>query len=185
VAHGRAGVAIALSRWAAAAREPTGCEIAAELIRFDVDAIDTRTDGRAPSRGNNATHLGWCRGSLGVALAALQSEPGRFGLRKAWFRRIADDIIAGGVEGPLCLCHGVLGQLEFLTAMAERGMLQDHLAAAAWRRAVLGRIIGDDWVSDTGHRLESPGMMLGLAGTGYSLLRFSRPHSIPSILTLS
>ena len=98
--------------------------------------------------------------------------------------RIADEIVRFGVEGPICLCHGALGQMEFLAAAVERGVPNDLNAAATWRRRLLARLLSGDWVADEAHLLESPGLMLGLAGTGYALLRASYPQRIPSVLTV-
>ena len=74
--------------------------------------------------------------------------------------------------------------MEFLATMAERGVLQNLNAADEWRRLLLARLLSGDWVADEAQSLESPGLMLGLAGTGYALLRASYPHRIPSVLTV-
>jgi lantibiotic modifying enzyme len=103
----------------------------------------------------------------------------------AWFNEIANHIIAGGSDGPLCLCRGALGHLEFIDVLAERGRLRDAAGAATWRRQILARLISGDWVADEAHCLESPGLLLGLAGTGYSLLRAAARGAVPSVLTLT
>ena len=97
---------------------------------------------------------------------------------------MVDDIIAMPADAPLALCHGVLAHLEFMAEAMRHRLVRDRAAAAAWRQRLLGRVIGGDWVADTMHRLESPGLMLGLAGTGYTLLRAARPDRVPSVLTL-
>jgi hypothetical protein len=74
--------------------------------------------------------------------------------------------------------------MEFLATMGERGMLQNRKAADEWRRLLLARLLSGDWVADEAHSLESPGLMLGLAGTGYALLRANYPQQIPSVLTV-
>jgi len=101
-----------------------------------------------------------------------------------WLQRVADEIITFGIEGPLCLCHGALGHMDFLGTMPERGVLQSLKAANKWRRLLLDRLLSGDWVADEAHSLESPGLMLGLAGSGYALLRACYPQRIPSVLTL-
>jgi type 2 lantibiotic biosynthesis protein LanM len=189
VAHGRAGIGFALSRWADSTGDEAFRAAAAELIRFDLEAIDARQSASTAFTqipGWKDSHLGWCRGWLGAALMALQ-EPacGIFGSGLDFrFRRIANDIISAGTDGPLCLCHGALGYMDFLAAAAKRGVLDDLGAAAAWRSRLLARLMDGDWVADSSHRLESPGLMLGLAGTGYSLLRTSQPQRMSSVLTL-
>jgi type 2 lantibiotic biosynthesis protein LanM len=190
LAHGRAGIGFALSRWADLTGDEESRAIAAELIGFDLDAIDTRQSASNASTqisGWKDAHLGWCRGWLGAALMALQARPTARILCSGLdfhFGRIADDIISGGTDGPLCLCHGALGHMDFLTVAQKRGVLGDPGAAVAWRNRLLARLIDGDWVADSSHRLEAPGLMLGLAGTGYSLLRASGSRRMPSVLTL-
>jgi type 2 lantibiotic biosynthesis protein LanM len=190
VAYGRAGIGFALSRWAEVTGDDSFRADATELIRFDLEAIDTRRSESpelTATSGRNASHLGWCRGWLGAALVALQAKPPAMMIEPDqyfWFRRIADEIIGFGIDGPLCLCHGALGHMEFLAAAVERGVPNDLNAAATWRRRLLARLTGGDWVADIGHIIESPSLMLGLAGTGYSLLRTVQPQLIPSVLTL-
>ena len=189
IAHGRAGIGFALLRWAEATGEEGFRAAAVELIHLDLKAIDagcSESPELKHTGGGYARHLGWCRGWTGAALAALQAKPTTTMMSETdhWFRHIADEIIGFGIDGPLCLCHGALGHMEFLAAGAERGVLDDLIAAGTWRRRLLARLIGGDWVADTAHVLESPSLMLGLAGTGYSLLRTAQPKLIPSVLTL-
>jgi type 2 lantibiotic biosynthesis protein LanM len=190
VAHGRAGIGFALSRWAEATGDGGLGAIAAELIRFDLDAIDamcSESFGLKAPRGRTAPQLSWCRGWLGAALVALQATPTAMMIEPDQdfrFRHIADEIIGFGIDGPSCLCHGALGHMEFLAAAAERGLLDDIDAVAIWRRRLLARLTGGDWGADKGYGLASPGLMVGLAGTGYSLLRAAQPQLIPSVLML-
>ena len=154
VAHGRAGIGFALSRWADSTGDEAFRAAAAELIRFDLEAIDARQSASTAFTqipGWKDSHLGWCRGWLGAALMALQ-EPasGIFGSGLDFrFRRIANDIISAGTDGPLCLCHGALGYMDFLAAAAKRGVLDDLGAAAAWRSRLLARLMDGDWVADS------------------------------------
>jgi type 2 lantibiotic biosynthesis protein LanM len=190
LAHGRAGIGFALSRWAEATGEDGFHATATELISFDLEAIDamrSEPPELKQTHGRNAPHLGWCRGWLGVALSALQAKLTPIMIKAnddAWFQRIADEIIGFGVEGPLCLCHGALGHMEFLATAAGRGVLHNIGAVNEWRRLLLARLMSGDWVADKAHSLESPSLMVGLAGTGYALLRASHPQRIPSVLTI-
>jgi lantibiotic modifying enzyme len=85
----------------------------------------------------------------------------------------------------LCLCHGALGRLEFLSFADQRLWRDDQREQLeAWRRSLLGEIIRGRWVADVAHSLENPGLMLGLAGTGYSLLRQVPGSRIASALML-
>jgi type 2 lantibiotic biosynthesis protein LanM len=189
LAHGRAGIGFALWRWAEATGEDGFRETATELIRFDFEAIDAMRSepSELQTRERTVPHLGWCRGWLGAALSVLQAKPAPESIKPnhgAWVQRIADEIIGFGVEGPLCLCHGALGRMEFLATAAERGVLDNPDAADEWRRLLLARLMSGEWVADYTHSLESPALMVGLAGTGYALLRASHPQRLPSVLTL-
>ena len=188
VAHGRAGIGFALLRWADATSDESYRDAAIRLIRDDVEAIDTNASTSAMSMNRHLhsdARLGWCRGALGIARMALLTNVADGGVDADWLNGIADEIIAQGTDGPLCLCHGALGQLDYLMALSERGLLRDRTGAASWRQKLLTRIVDGDWVADQCHRLESPGLMLELAGTGYALLQAAQPEALPSILTLS
>ena len=190
LAHGRAGIGFALSRWANTTGEDGFRSAAAQLIRFDLEAIDARRSASPQQKRaheQNPFHLSWCRGWLGVTLGALQANVTPISIKEnnvTWFQYVADEIISFGIEGPICLCHGALGQMEFLATAVERGVLRNHQAADDWRRLLLGRLLSGDWVADETHSLKSPGLMLGLAGTGYTLLRASNPQRIPLVLTI-
>lgn len=190
VAHGRSGIGFALARWAEATGADDFRASAAELIRFDLETIDAMRARSLPHEASprrNASAIGWCRGWLGAALVALRAAPHAMAIGPdwpAWFQRIADEIVHSGVEGPLCLCHGAVGQMDFLQTASERGVLRNPKAAAAWRRGLMARVMNGEWVADEGHSLESPSLMVGLAGTGHALLRAAHPQRIPSVLTL-
>ncbi len=84
------------------------------------------------------------------------------------------------------MCHGDLGNLEILALAAEIlgtpgladrvGRLTGGVLASihehGWRYGLLG--LG-----------EVPGLMLGLAGIGYGLLRLGAPERVPSVLRLA
>jgi lantibiotic modifying enzyme len=83
------------------------------------------------------------------------------------------------------LCHGDLGNLEFLLAASNytnmelkvsiEHRLQDTIEAITNYGYRCGNILG----------AESPGLMTGIAGIGYELLRLAEPTKVPSVLTLS
>jgi type 2 lantibiotic biosynthesis protein LanM len=190
LAHGRAGIGFALSRWAEVSKEVDYRLIAVDLINSDMLAIDARLfrarQQREPST-RIASHIGWCRGWLGAGLVALKAHPPANSFTQVeynFFRRIADEIIASKGGGSLSLCHGMLGCLEYMAEAGKKGILDKNDTLAGWQQRVLNQVKDGDWMGDEGHSLESPGLMMGLSGTGYSLLRTFRPHLVPSMLTL-
>ena len=86
-----------------------------------------------------------------------------------------------------CLCHGDLGNLDFL-ASAERQLGGDAALGRQVRRRtrqVLASIGRDGWCCGTRGAVESPGLMNGIAGIGYGLLRLAEPGRVPSVLALA
>jgi lantibiotic modifying enzyme len=94
--------------------------------------------------------------------------------------------LANGFGLSHILCHGDLGNLELLLEAAKAfpdsrwpGEV-DRLAAG-----ILHSIERDGWLCGNPMNLESPGLMTGISGIGYQLLRLFDPERMPSILTLA
>src|SRR6476469_1437807 len=122
--------------------------------------------GRVP-----AGDLGWCRGAAGHAAAGADGDIGR---------------LLGGrpVLGDLSLCHGELGIAEALTVAGSGG---DESAAAARRRGaglVLDALTRHGARCGTPGGVTTPGLLTGLAGIGYGLLRLGFADRVPSVLLL-
>jgi len=128
----------------------------------------------------------WCHGAPGVALGRLA---GLAFLDDATVRgeiEIAvESTLANGFGRTHCLCHGDLGNLEAVTLAAER------LGRPDWRERA-GRLAGgiltaireQGWRFGIPGRTEPPGLMTGLAGIGYGLLRLAAPEAVPSVMIL-
>ncbi len=84
-----------------------------------------------------------------------------------------------------CLCHGDLGNLDFVSQAACLDP-SDELRARidSLTRAVLASLDRDGWRCGTVAGIEAPGLMNGLAGIGYGLLRLAEPDRVPSVLAM-
>ena len=99
----------------------------------------------------------------------------------------------------MSLCHGELGAVEPLIWLAER----EHPAIRAHEPVALPRRRGTDAEErrrraglvlaavqqygpqcGTPRAVPSPGLLTGLAGIGYGLLRLAFPERVPSVLLL-
>jgi type 2 lantibiotic biosynthesis protein LanM len=128
----------------------------------------------------------WCHGAPGIGLARL-----------ATLQHLDDEIVraeidtavkttlAQGFGGNHSLCHGDLGNLELLI---QAGQTLDDLQ---WRAhvermgtVILNSIDEHGWLCGVPLGVETPGLMTGLAGIGYGLLRLAEPARVPSVLTL-
>jgi lantibiotic modifying enzyme len=143
-----------------------------DLTRFPPGFLDGAA-GIAWTLGKPAPHpakgLGWCTGAAGLAMAGGDTAP-----------LLADR----PVLADLSLCHGELGIAEALIVLAAAGD-QD---AATTRRRRAGLIV--DAYSRHGARcgtpggITTPGLLTGLAGIGYGLLRLGFADRVPSVLLL-
>jgi lantibiotic modifying enzyme len=90
-----------------------------------------------------------------------------------------------GLSSNHSLCHGDLGNLELLLE-AGRTLNEEKWLRQADRFAalILESVEQDGWLCGNRLAVESPGLMTGIAGIGYGLLRAAEPERIPSVLTL-
>lgn len=128
----------------------------------------------------------WCHGAPGIGLARICAcryldDPDI----RAEVDVAAKATLAQGFGLNHSLCHGDLGNLDFLLQASE--VLPDLQASFSPNRtsaAILESIEQYGWLCGTPQGIETPGLMMGIAGIGYGLLRLADPVRIPSVLTL-
>ena len=204
MSHGAAGIALALLQLDALTNDARYRATAIRGMRyeralFDGDARqwpDLRGGASTPPTFTNA----WCHGAPGIGLARLATlevlddlenschiEP--VGAVPSTARQEIDAAVATTLREGFAmnhsLCHGALGNLELPSVAA--GVFR----RADWSRAVARALLNlVDHLQQCGPvcgslaGLESPGLMTGLAGIGYGLLRLTHPDRVPSVLTL-
>jgi type 2 lantibiotic biosynthesis protein LanM len=147
------------------------------LARYRADApVHT-----AEPAGHPGSDLGWCRGTAGLLLARHDVRP------DADTARQVDRFVAMlGDRRPLrdmSPCHGELGVLELLTEAATT-----HSGAAVARERGTAFLLGElDHLGAHGGTpdgVSCPGLLTGLAGIGYGLLRLGFATRVPSVLLL-
>jgi type 2 lantibiotic biosynthesis protein LanM len=196
-AHGAAGMAWALLELAAVTglerfRAAARAALAYERSLFSPEARnwpDLRDGGGLGLPGDNKParfQTAWCYGAPGIGLARLRAlSHGEDGELRAEIDAALQTTLAQGFGDNHSLCHGDLGNLELLVQAGET------LAGPPWRAEVdrlaaliLESISRDGWRCGNPLRVESPGLMTGLAGIGYGLLRLAEPARVPSVLLL-
>lgn len=185
LAHGRAGVGLALARWARRCGRDLDFEAAFGLLAADLASAEAVRQGEqlALSEHDGRTMAAWCRGGLGVALAGIRLDRPQPRAARALVEAVGG-LQARGEGVALCFCHGSLGLLEFLDAAAEIAVPGAQGLAREIADETLARVLGGEICADHYHRTEAPGLMRGLAGTGYALLRRLDPDRFVSVLTL-
>jgi type 2 lantibiotic biosynthesis protein LanM len=187
--HGAAGISWALLQLAEAVGDRRFHEAALGGLEYERSLY--RVSGSWPDLRQGApteqhSMCAWCHGAPGIALGRLDSL--RFLDDAAMREEISTAVeatLAGGFGKGHSLCHGDLGNLEIL-AFAAEVLGSPELAGRVGRLAggVLASIREHGWRCGVLGRGELPGMMLGLAGIGYGLLRLGAPERVPAVIRL-
>jgi type 2 lantibiotic biosynthesis protein LanM len=195
--HGAAGSALALLRlyaWTGLERFRAAASGAWAYERglFVEDAehwpdlrehIRSATAGEGKRAGFTAS---WCHGAAGIGLARIRSldvidDPDV----QAEIAVALETTLREGFGYDHSLCHGDLVNLELLFQASR--ILKESRWDAEFRRLaamVLGSIETNGSRSGVPFGVETPGLMAGLAGIGYGMLRLAAPDCVPSVLTL-
>jgi type 2 lantibiotic biosynthesis protein LanM len=192
MAHGAAGIAMALARLFSACGQSRFLDAARDALRYERSIFDP-ADGNWPvlsSTGKAPIPMkAWCHGAPGIGLA-----------RMGALSVLDDREIRGEIEAAMTttaamefsstdhLCCGNAGQAEALLAGGRRFQRsewvragEDRIAATVERARKLGRYTLR--MNDSDNDALIPGFFRGISGIGYELLRFAAPERLPSILS--
>jgi type 2 lantibiotic biosynthesis protein LanM len=194
--HGAAGIAWSLLELSALTGEARFRETAVKAMDYERSVFSSsegnwpdlrEAEGADGKPDGDRFMVAWCHGAPGIGLARLRS-----------LRHLDDDKIRAEVEAALTttldrgfgrnhsLCHGDLGNLDLILEANEQlsdARLSSHLNRLA--TTILDSISENGWICGTPQGVESPGLMAGLAGIGYELLRLAEPARVPSVLALA
>lgn len=194
--HGAAGISWALAQIFAL----TGAErfrtaalgaVAYERSLYSPEAKnwpDLRRLGPDAQLPRESFPAAWCHGAPGIGMGRLQSWPllGDDSLLDE-VNVALDTTLACGFGQNHCLCHGDLGNLEFVLQVSETFAADERLRerVSVHGSAVLKSINERGYLTGIPAGVESPGLLTGIAGIGYGLLRLAAPALVPSVLTLA
>lgn len=196
-AHGAAGIAWALLRLAAVTqderfRTTALSGIAYERSLFSAEAgnwrdLRVRTESSSASNGDGAHFMtAWCNGAPGIGLARLSTLEQLDEVRtRGEIDAALKTTLNHGFGWNHCLCHGDLGNIELL--LQSRRILADSRWDAdvcLLTGVVVENIAENKVLCGTPMSVSTPGLMTGLAGVGYGLLRLAEPKRVPCVLTL-
>ena len=195
--HGSAGIAWVLLELAALTGEERFRTTALEAIAYERSLFrpelgnwpDLRdfTDTVLQEKDNQYTCMtAWCHGAPGIGLARLRSFPYLDDAEiRAEINTALKTTLSQGFGGNHSLCHGDLGNLELLL-QASQTLDEPYWKTEVNRLAaiILESIEKHGWLCGVPLGVETPGLMTGLAGIGYQLLRLTEPERVPSVLVL-
>lgn len=194
--HGAAGIALNLLRLASVSGDARFRAGALACIAYERQIFSPEQGnwpdfrllgGERDSLEEKQYMLAWCHGAPGIALARLA------GLAYLDDAAVREEIAAalhttleGGFGLNHSLCHGDLGNLESLLVAAQL-LAEPHYIAEVRRlkSQILAGISQHGWRTGVPLGAETPGLMTGIAGIGYQLLRLARPELVPAVLTLA
>lgn len=147
---------------------------------------DLRSMPRSYTNDRSGLPTTWCKGAAGIGLSRLicltHTQDQGASLQEVGNALTA---VAGQTLSSHCLCHGEAGQLELYIQAAS------VLNNPDWNRTAENRateILADfgrqGWKCGTPLCVETPGLLVGLAGIGYGLLRTAAPGHVSAVLAL-
>ncbi len=194
MSHGIAGIAWALAELSLAVKQEKYLDAAAAALAYERSLFDGAMQNWADLRPASETSApaarflwAWCHGAPGIGTARLM-------MGRVWPEQAIGDEIAAAVRSTLSngfggshsLCHGDLGNADFLVTAArdlgQPGLL--HEALRAGHQVLEQRKTEGRFRCGVGGFEQTPDFMVGLAGIGYGLLRVADPCAVPSILGL-
>lgn len=176
--EGAAGMALALLTASALTNDVAARDVAHHAIEFERSVF-------VPAAKDWPARTTWCRGAPGIGLGRLA------GLRYVDSWRVRSEIldaakatVKSGFGGNHSMCHGDLGNVEFLAVAAARfGDVPLRRDVAQIAAGVMRGIDERGWRCGTLGEVETPGYLAGLAGIGDGLLRVAETR-LPSVLML-
>ncbi|WP_432974286.1 type 2 lanthipeptide synthetase LanM family protein [Dactylosporangium sp. CA-233914] len=199
--HGASGIGYALARISEVTGDGRLVDLCGRALGFERYHLSPERRNWPDLRTVNASGgfmNAWCHGAggIGLARAAMLRLPGLSGwhdliredLRIAT-GRVRDDLVSEARytgTGNDSLCHGDLGLVETLLA-AGPALGEPDTADLARRcaRAIAERVLDGTPRPGVPQHVSTPGLLMGLAGIGYGLLRTAIPDQVPDVLLLA
>jgi type 2 lantibiotic biosynthesis protein LanM len=191
MAHGSSGFALALLLLSEVTMDQRYRDVAMKAIEYERSQFSNEQGDWSDLRVDNDESVNekvhWCSGASGIGLSRVLSFP-YFNDSSDFIDEIllAIDLTTDrGFGSNHSLCHGDLGNLDFL--IKATNLLHDRELKETINRIssqIMMSIKNSNWLSGTPKNVETPSLMLGLAGIGYGILRLYSPEKVPSILGL-
>ena len=194
--HGSSGIALALLQLYEATNNPQFLEGAIGGFNYERQAFDASQhnwpdlrDGVSSPSGN-VCGMAWCHGAPGIALSRLKAnrikpdtvfEQEMLIALNTTGENIYHNLIGHLNNTNYSLCHGIAGNAEILLdcGSAEHHKLAEAVGTTGIHKYKDNRL---PWPTGVNSGQYTPGLMMGIAGTGYFYLRLFNPKKHKSLL---
>ncbi len=186
-AHGSTGIGWALARLSIASGRAEFMAAADAAFAFEQTLWRPDTQSWLDARGLEGPEVatGWCHGAAGIGLASLdllgRSCDGTTD-HSSVVRRAAAACWSQGMGRSHSLCHGDLACWELLAGAHSVGLGPPVVTRDDVGGYLLASLAQQGPVTGTGRGVFSPGLLPGLAGIAYQLLRMHLDCDLPSVL---
>lgn len=203
LAHGSAGIALALAETAALSGDADAWRACAEGVEYERGWFDARRVGWPDLRGHDGEAaepgswtIAWCHGAIGIGLSRLRmfqllDDPVLVAEASAALQSARSLVIGAGnalrtgATSDCSPCHGLAGAVELLLVAGRAFDVPDHARAARRVAALLleqRQAAGGAWPCGLPGGGEVPALMTGTAGIALTLLRVAGATDLPTPL---
>ncbi len=190
--HGAAGIALALLQLGLVLNEDAYLLAAQAGFRYERQVFDPvqqnwpdfREDVQPQGQQQTVCGMAWCHGAPGVAISRAKAneliadaelkEEGKVALITS-AKSLYGQLTEGLVNANFSLCHGAAGNADII--MRAGGEEYRSLAEAVGVAGIhMYAKQGKNWPGGLNGGHKTPGLMMGMAGTGYFYLRLFNPQ---------
>jgi lantibiotic modifying enzyme len=185
-AHGVTGIGWALTQLARVTKSARYEQLAQAAFAFEDALFDEQEQNWLDLRmlENSKSAAAWCHGAVGIGLAHLDLDRTlTYTSTREYLRRAAAATWRLGMGWNHCTCHGDLGAWELLAHAIAVGEAPKELNASYLLDIILSSLEQDGPSCGMGRNAFAPGLLPGVGGVAYQLLRAHPEHDLPSILT--
>jgi type 2 lantibiotic biosynthesis protein LanM len=184
-AHGVTGIGWALTLLARATGSMRHEQLAQEAFAFEDALFDEQEQNWGDLRMLEGikTAAAWCHGAVGIGLARLSLDATlTHESTRTFVRRAAAATWRLGMGWNHCACHGDLGAWELLAHAIAAGEAPKELSTSYLLDIILTTLEQHGPSCGMGRNAFAPGLLPGVGGVAYQLLRAHPEHDLPSIL---
>lgn len=184
-AHGTSGIIASLGRFYKITHDKNVYQLIKKALNFERELYSPTTKNWRTQINGEADSIGWCHGAAGILLSrSVLINHGYFDEQISKEINIAlETTLKKGFGNNITLCHGDLGSIGVLFHLAT--VLDDETLYEQCNETfneIFNHYISRKW-DKTSYRTASVyGLMIGLAGYGYSLLKYGCRVEMPDIL---